>query len=278
MKQYAELLTDVLLTGNRRETRSGQVISTFKRDIQFDLRKGLPLITGKKLPMKSVIGELLWFLNGETDLPALRYRSNLAHDAWTIWTPDCQRWNPKGDDLGKIYGSQWRTFGTDDFNYDQITDIVDQMMLDPTSRYMVQCSWNVKDIYDGKMALPPCHMAFQVYVEGEYFDLDWTQRSVDVFLGLPFNIASYALLMHILGRLTGLKPRYLYGSLKDVHVYDKHIPMVQEYLARELTEQTCGIELPDFTTLDELDKFTARDFVITDYNPQPAIKAPLEVG
>lgn len=291
MKQLHILMNEILNYGQRRETRSGDVLSVFRRDFEWDMRKGLPFPMSKKLAFNAVVGELLWFINGDTDLGTLREYTGLPEDAWTIWSDDCKRWNSsarrKGmdpTDLGKLYGHQWRRFGEDLANgfdgVDQLANLIYNMKNSPTSRYLIVQAYNPVDIFEEEMALPPCHTGFQVYVDIETgeFDLDWTQRSSDIFLGAPFNIASYAMLMIILSKLTGLRPRYLFGSLKDTHIYTAHIPAVREQLSREETECNAWIELPEFSKLEDLSTLTAKDFILHDYNPQSAIKAPLLVG
>ena len=284
MKQLHDLMQDILDNGKERSTRSGKVLSVFRRDFTHDMRTGMPFTMTKRLAFKSMMGELLWFLNGETDLTSLRKRSCLPEDSWTIWSNDCDRWNGvKGaDECGNLYGHQWINFGETDYGcgVDQISNLINKMKNDPCSRYMLVQAYNPMEVQFDEMALPPCHTGFQVYVDkdtGE-FDLDWNQRSVDVFLGLPFNIASYAMLMVILGELTGLTPRYLYGSLKDTHIYVDHLPAVLEQLSREITECTAKVTFPKIDSLLDLKTLTAEDFILTDYNPQPAIKAPLSVG
>lgn len=294
MKQTHNLMHDILLKGQRRETRSGVVYSVFRREIVHDMRISFPAPTTKKLMFNAMVGEGLWFANGDTCLGSLRVYSNLAEDAWTIWSNDCKRWHSKGDiqdaegniipkdDLGKLYGDQWRDFGGSNSveGVDQLQNLVDKMKNDPNSRYMIVQAYNPYDIADNAMALPPCHTGFQVYVDRETgeFDLDWTQRSVDVFLGLPFNIASYGWLMCVLGSITGLTPRFLYGSLKDTHIYESHLEAVGTQLSRIPSDKPCQLIMPSIKSLDDLKHLTAADFSLTDYDPMPAIKAPLSVG
>lgn len=295
MKQLHDLMIDILCNGQVRDTRSGKVRSVFRREFTHDMRKGLPLPMTKKLAWEPMMGELLWFLNGETDLPSLRHYSCLSKDAWTIWTNDCERWHSRGsprldsegeevpkDDLGKLYGHQWRRFGetAEEVGVDQLANLVKNMKSSPTSRYLIVQAYNPYDIYWDDMVLPPCHTGFQVYVDIETreFDLNWTQRSVDVALGLPFNIASYAMLMAILGELTGLKPRYLYGDLKDTHLYEAHLPGIYEQLIREPRECTAKLNMPGIDSLSQLKYMTADNFRLTGYDPDPAIKMPLLVG
>lgn len=193
MKQYQLLLKKILVANTSkegvhfdRETRSGDVASIFGEHLEFDLRKGFPAVTTKSLPFKAVVGELLWFLNGEHTLESLRHRSEIKEGTWTIWTQDCERWNnakgtPESDNLGNVYGKLWREFGGET---DQITNLVNRIKEDPMSRYHIVNAWDAKAIDNKEMALPPCHMMFQVFVTPEGFmDLMWYQRSVDAFLG-----------------------------------------------------------------------------------------------
>lgn len=293
MKQLQQLMHDICLSGQRRETRSGVVHSVFRREFTHDMRTGFPATTGKKLAFKAMVGEGLWFTNGDTCLSSLRHYSNLSADAWTIWSNDCARWHsiprfydngnvvPK-DDLGALYGDQWRDYGgtESEEGVDQLQNLIDKMKDDPNSRYMIVQAYNPSDVNSDAAALPPCHTGFQVYVDRETgeFDLDWTQRSVDVFLGLSFNIASYAWLMCVLGSITGLTPRFLYGSLKDTHIYDAHMEGVTEYLSRTIGDDVCHLVMPKIDNLYDLGGLTAADFSLSNYNPQGAIKAPLSVG
>lgn len=285
MKQLKDLMLDVAFNGQERRTRSGDVLGVFRRDFVHDMREGLPFPMTKKLAFKAMIGELLWFMSGKCDLKSLRKFSGLSDDAWTIWTNDYKRWIPDGNNeesLGKLYGHQWRNYGGTDTTKgtDQLANLIFHMMNSETSRYLIVNAYNPKDISEGEVALPPCHMGFQVYIDvvtGE-FDLDWTQRSVDVFLGLPFNIASYGVLMTILGHMTGLKPRFLYGSLKDTHIYKNHLPAVYTQLKREVRPCTAKLTLPEILSLQDICNLTADDFKLENYNPDPAIKAPLSVG
>lgn len=291
MKQYLSLMKSVLRDGEIRDTRSGQVIGTFGNLIEFDLRERFPAITTKSLAFKAMMGELLWFLNGETTLAELKHRTGLSEDAWTIWTNDCERWHKTQerpydeDDLGRVYGSQWRmwrNYEGDALPFDQIAHVVEQIKKDPRSRYHVVSAWNVADIRNDEMALPPCHMMFQLYVsEHGYLDLIWYQRSCDVFLGLPFNIASYAALMVIIGQLTGLTPRYLKGMIGDTHVYSAHREACMTQLLREPHECRTVLvkkDLEPITDLEDLTTLTADDFQLVDYTHDEPIRAPLLVG
>ncbi len=279
MKQYLDLLADVIHTGKARETRSGTTISVFKRDFEHDMRTGFPVPTTKHFAFNAMVGEALWFLNGLTDLPSLRRFSCLEPKAWTIWTNDCKRWHAglerefESEDCGLLYGHQWRNLD----GMDQIANLIADMMHNPTSRYMLVQSYNPVTRHRDESCLPACHTGFQVYVDGEFFDLDWTQRSVDVGLGLPFNVASYALVMKVLEKITGLTPRFLSGSLKDVHVYKDHLPGLKEQLLRE-PHTLPEIVMPEISSLADLKTLTASDFSLTEYEPHKPIKMPLSVG
>lgn len=284
MHRLQSLMADVMCNGWDRTTRSGEVRSVFHRTFKHDMRSSFPAVTCKPLAWKAMVGELLWFLNGETDIDSLRHRSNIAEGKWTIWSNDKTRWHETGDrgvpeeSLGKLYGEQWRSFGTD--NVDQIANLIKTMKEDPSSRYMIVQAFDPQVVSRGEAALPPCHTGFQVYVDintGE-FDLDWTQRSVDVFLGLPFNIASYATLMLIISELTGLTPRYLIGSLKDTHIYHAHMDQVEEYTKRIPIPSSLKITMPAINSLDDLKGLTAEDFKIENYESHPKLSAPLLVG
>lgn len=203
MRNYQNLMAKVLEHGEERTTRSGDVIGLFGENLEFDLRKGFPAITTKKLAFKSVVGELLWFLNGDTTLSSLKKYTGLKEDAWTIWTDDCERWHNKRkndynlntlipeisyeelydtDDLGKLYGYQWRSFNG---YVDQIANLIEGLQDNPYSRYHIVSAWNPSDIGEDSMTLPACHNFFQCYVSNEgYLDLIWNQRSSDVLLGL----------------------------------------------------------------------------------------------
>ncbi len=292
MKNYKHLIARILLNGQECDTRSGKTFGIFGETLEFDLSEGFPAITSKKLMFKSVIGELLWFLNGETCLPSLRHRSNLSKDQWTIWSDDCSRWHSSGkvpeelfgvgldESLGYIYGTQWREFGSEG-QIDQIKNLIYGLISDPHSRYHLVTAWNPEDF--GKMALPPCHHTFQCYVRKEkdgerYLDLMWHQRSVDVFLGLPFNIASYAALTHILAKITGLKAGRLKATLGDTHIYENHLDAINKLLDNE-THDLSEIKLPEnLNCLDDIEKLTANDFELINYKHSGQIKAKLSVG
>ncbi len=289
MHQYQNLLKAIIVQNTQedgvhfdRETRSGDTAAIFGANLSFDLRKGFPIVTTKRVPFKAVAGELLWFLNKGSSLSSLRYRSDIEEGAWTIWTQDCERWNKArgteaSDDLGDVYGVQWR----DCNGVDQIANLVERIKKDPMSRYHIVNAWNVEAIDNDEMALPPCHMMFQVFCSHDgYMDLMWTQRSVDAFLGLPFNIASYGMLLTMLAQATGYRPRHLKASLGDVHIYADHFDQVLELLDREPMALP-RLKLPkvlDKTNFFQYLDTTAKDWELIDYVSHAAIKAPLLVG
>ena len=297
MKQYQELLRKILSENTNsegvvqfdRDTRSGKTCGIFGEQLSFDMRDGFPIVTTKYVPFKSVVGEALWFLNGENTLTQLRYRSEIKKDTWTIWSNDHARWNKSWgteelDDLGNIYGSQWRGWydAETDTRVDQISDLILRIKEDPMSRYHVVSAWNVADIKSDRMALPACHNMFQVYVTHDgYMDLIWNQRSADALLGVPFNIASYGFILTILAKATGYTARMLKVSLGDVHIYQNHYQQVLELLSRNPKDLPTKLQLPKVS--DDSDFFeyiskTASAYSLVGYNFHPAIKAPLSVG
>lgn len=290
MQSYKDILTgvlkhNVLEDGSllMRPTRSGNVVSAFDFKFKHNMQEGFPAVTTKKLQFNAVIGELLWFLAGKTDLDSLRHYSNIEDGEWTIWTQDAERFGGEGNkELGKIYGSQWRNFGGDDFEQgvDQIKNLIHSLKYDPTSRYHIVSAWNPNVIHE--IALPSCHMFFQCYVDIDqhgykYLDLKWYQRSVDSFLGLPFNIASYGALLVFLAKLSGCMPRWLIGDLGDTHIYEQHLPQVQTLLAREPLALP-AFKFPRFTSLEELLSYTANDFHLINYENHGILKGKLTVG
>lgn len=284
MNQLQSLMKHIIEFGEHRETRSGLTQSVFDPiPLVWNLQREFPVTNAKKLPWKAMVGELLWFLNGETTIPELRKRSNL--DEWkdTIWCPDSKRWG--SPELGLIYGYQWRELTrwcnhTDQhLEIDQIANLIDGIKSDPYGRRHIVSSWNVFDIDAGHMALEPCHCFFQCYVSNDgYLDIKWYQRSWDVFLGAPFNISSYALLLMILAELTGLKPRKLSVSVGDAHIYQNQMKAVNEYLTRRPKNPKFKFDMPKIETLEDLKSLTAEDFPVTSYTSQGTIKAPVSVG
>lgn len=288
MIQLQSLMKFIKEFGELRDTRSGMTYSVFDPiPMVWDLRKEFPVTNAKKLAWKAMVGELLWFLNGETTIPELRKRTGLAPDKKTIWCPDGERWG--SDDLGKIYGHQWRKL-TRKLTYahqfteglvkvDQIANLVDGIKNNPYGRRHIVSAWNATDIDEGFLALESCHCFFQCYVSNDgYLDLKWYQRSWDVFLGAPFNISSYALLLMILADLTGLKPRKLSVSVGDAHIYVNQMKAVDEYLTRRPKNPHFDFTMPKIEALEDLQNLTAEDFPVAKYVSQGTIKAPVSVG
>jgi len=276
MHEYLDVLYDVLGFGSVRETRTGKVVGLFDVNITHELPEGFPLLTTKKLKLSNIIGEALWFLSGSTNLDDLKHYSDLKEDAWTIWTNDAERWGGEGNaDLGALYGNQWRNYNNQ--GVDQIQNVIKSIKEDPMSRYHIVNSWNPIVQRDNSAALMPCHVMFQLYIQDGVMDLKWVQRSVDCFLGLPYNIASYSFILMILAKLTGYEAGTLTGTFGDTHIYSNHINQVEEILSRE-PRALPDLVLPEFDTLDELLTFTAKDFKLYNYDPYPAIKAKLSVG
>lgn len=276
---YNQLINQVQTQGRVRGDRTGTgTTSIFSSQIVIPcVEDEFPLITGKKIAWDSVVGELLWFINGETTIPDLKYRTygDYYSDRWTIWTPNYEKQGALlGYDrgyCGPIYGSQWRDYNEDDI--DQLQDTINMIKTDPESRRLLVTAWNpsAKDA----MILPPCHWAFEFYVDGEYLNCKWHQRSVDVFLGLPFNIVSYALLLKIVAKITGYKAGTLIGDLTNVHIYNDHREQVEELLSRQPMSCNPVVEMPDIKSLDDLSWSTADDFKLTGYESHPTIKAKM---
>ena len=281
------LYEHILEHGEERDTRTGKVYSTWNNNLEFDLREGFPAVTSKKLAWTPVVGELLWFLSGSQHLSGLKYYTfnDMNADKWTIWTDDAERWGD-GNFVGHLYPHQWRNFGDRSAGFeegtDQIKDLIDRLQHEPFRRDHIVMAWNPYDIEHNLMALKPCHLGFQCYVtkDGE-LNLHWFQRSVDSFLGLPFNIASYALLTHLLAHWCGLKVGKLSCWLGDTHIYDNHIDAVKTFLNNPRFKE-CRLELPDVCdSLDEtLENVTALNFKnsLIGYESMGPIKAPLSVG
>ena len=264
MRQYLDLLRDVLENGSDRPDRTGTgTRSVFGRQMRFDLSKGFPLLTTKKLHIKSIVYELLWFLRGETNVRWLQERGVRI---WNEWADE------KGD-LGPVYGSQWRSWpdghgGT----IDQIRNVVASINTKPDSRRHIVTAWNPAEIED--MALPPCHCLFQFYVADGRLSCQLYQRSGDLFLGIPFNIASYALLTQMMAQVTGLEPGEFVHSMGDVHIYHNHFDQVRLQLTRSPKPLPRLTINPDKTDIFD---FEFEDFMITGYDPEPTIKAEIAV-
>jgi thymidylate synthase len=264
MKQYHDLLKHILDNGAQKHDRTGTgTISVFGYQLRFDLREGFPLVTTKKVHMKSIVHELLWFLKGETNIAYLREH---GVNIWNEWADE------KGE-LGPVYGKQWRSWeGADGKVIDQVSWLVDEIKKNPDSRRLIISAWNVADL--PKMALMPCHSLFQFYVANGKLSCQLYQRSADVFLGVPFNIASYALLTLMIAQVCGLEAGDFIHSFGDVHVYNNHIEQVKLQLSRE------PYPLPRMklnSSVDDLFSFRYEDFELQDYQCHPGIKAPVAV-
>ncbi len=264
MKQYLDLLSHVMEHGIEKRDRTGTgTLSTFGYQMRFDLSEGFPLMTTKKLHLKSILYELLWFLSGSTNV---RY---LQEKGVRIWN----EWADADGNLGPIYGYQWRSWpAADGRTIDQVSAVVDSIKRNPDSRRHIISAWNAGEIE--KMALPPCHILFQFYVAGDRLSCQLYQRSADIFLGVPFNIASYALLTLMMAQVTGYKPGEFIHTLGDAHIYLNHIDQVSLQLTRDPRP------LPRMIVNKEVDnilEFKYEDFVLADYNPHPAIKGEISV-
>jgi len=264
MKQYLDLMRHVRDNGTRKEDRTGTgTVSVFGYQMRFDLADGFPLVTTKKLHLRSIIHELLWFLQGDTNI---RY---LHDNNVTIW----DEWADENGDLGPVYGYQWRSWPTADGRHiDQISQVVDQIRNNPDSRRIIVSAWNVADV--DNMALPPCHALFQFYVAGGRLSCQLYQRSADIFLGVPFNIASYALLLQMMAQVTGLEAGEFVHTFGDAHLYLNHLEQTDLQLSREPRALPRMLLNPD---VQDLFAFTFDDFELQDYDPHPHIKAPVAV-
>ena len=264
MREYLGLLERVLAEGARKSDRTGTgTLSVFGHQTRFDLASGFPLVTTKKVHVRSVVAELLWFLRGETNVAWLR-----EHGV-TIW----DEWADAAGELGPVYGYQWRSWPAPDGEHiDQLAAVVEQLRSDPHSRRHVVSAWNVADI--PRMALAPCHTMFQFYVADDRLSCQLYQRSADVFLGVPFNIASYSLLTHMVAQVTGLAVGDFVHTLGDAHLYLNHLDQAREQLTREPR----GLpELELDPACRELDAFDLDSIKVTGYDPHPPIKAPIAV-
>jgi len=264
MKQYIDLLNRVLTEGVHKEDRTGTgTVSVFGHQMRFNMEDGFPCLTTKKLHLKSIIHELLWFLNGDTNI---KY---LTDNGVRIWN----EWADEHGDLGHIYGYQWRSWP--DYNgghIDQITDAVNAIKKNPDSRRIIVSAWNVADIPN--MNLPPCHAFFQFYVADGKLSLQLYQRSADIFLGVPFNIASYALLLQMMAQVTGLKAGDFVHTLGDAHIYTNHMEQVKLQLSREPRPLPTMRINPD---IKDIFSFSFSDFELIDYDPHPHIKGIVAV-
>jgi len=264
VQQYLALLRHVLDHGTRKDDRTGTgTLSVFGYQMRFDLTAGFPVLTTKKLHLRSIIHELLWFLRGDTNIRYLR------DNGVTIW----DEWADDNGDLGPVYGAQWRGWAAPNGRHiDQIADVIAQIRSQPDSRRLMVSAWNPADV--PSMALPPCHALFQFYVAGGKLSCQLYQRSADIFLGIPFNIASYALLTMMVAHVTGYQPGEFVHTLGDAHLYVNHLEQARTQLARQPRPLPAMRLNPEKT---EIDSFVYDDFELLNYDPYPAIKAPVAV-
>ncbi|WP_162426378.1 thymidylate synthase [Pontibacter pudoricolor] len=264
MKQYLDLMQHILDNGVKKEDRTGTgTLSVFGYQMRFNLAEGFPLVTTKKVHLKSIIHELLWFLKGETNIAYLK------ENGVSIW----DEWADENGNLGPVYGSQWRSWPTPDGRHiDQITQVVNQLKNNPDSRRIIVSAWNVAEIEN--MKLPPCHAFYQFYVAEGKLSCQLYQRSADVFLGVPFNIASYALLVLMMAQVTGLEPGEFIWTGGDTHLYTNHLEQSKLQLTREPRQLPAMVINPD---VKDIFDFKFEDFELVNYNPHPGIKAPVAV-
>ncbi len=264
MQQYLDLMAHVRKHGVRKDDRTGTgTVSVFGHQMRFDLSAGFPLVTTKKLHLRSIIYELLWFIRGETNVKYLR------DNRVTIW----DEWADAQGELGPVYGAQWRSWpARDGSTIDQLADVVARIRKNPDSRRLIVTAWNPADV--DKMALPPCHCLFQFYVAEGRLSCQLYQRSADIFLGVPFNIASYALLTHMVAQVTGLKAGEFIHTLGDAHLYRNHLEQADEQLRRKPMAPPRLVIKRDIKSLDD---FRYEDFEIAGYEAHPHIAAPVAV-
>ena len=264
MRQYLDLLDHVIKTGSEKSDRTGTgTLSIFGYQMRFNLGKGFPLLTTKKLHLKSIIHELLWFISGDTNT---KYLNDNGVRIWNEWAD-------KDGNLGPIYGYQWRSWPADGGRkIDQLSEVINSIKKSPDSRRHIVSAWNVGEL--GKMALPPCHIMFQFYVAGGKLSCHLYQRSADIFIGVPFNIASYSLLTLMVAKVTGLQPGDFVHTLGDAHIYLNHLEQVKLQLTRE------AYKLPEMKinpAVDDISKFGYDDFILTEYISHPNIKGDISV-
>ncbi len=264
MRLYLDLMRQILEHGTRKSDRTGTgTLSVFGAQLRFDLNAGFPLLTTKKVHLKSIVHELLWFLKGETNV---RY---LKENGVSIW----DEWTDENGELGPVYGYQWRSWPAPDGRHiDQIAQVLEQLRTNPDSRRMIVSAWNVADL--DKMALMPCHAFFQFYVANGRLSCQLYQRSADIFLGVPFNIASYALLTMMVAQVAGLKLGDFVHTFGDTHLYLNHLDQAREQLSREPRKLPVMKLNP---AVKDLFAFEYKDFRLEDYEPHPAIRAPVAV-
>ena len=264
MKQFHDLIKTVLEKGVKKSDRTGTgTISYFGYQMRFDLTDGFPLLTTKKLHTKSIIHELLWFLQGSTNIKYLK------ENGVSIW----DEWADENGELGPVYGKQWRKWESNDGRViDQVSQLIEQIKKNPDSRRLIVSAWNVADV--DKMKLPPCHSLFQFYVANGKLSCQLYQRSADVFLGVPFNIASYALLLMMVAQVCDLQPGEFVHTFGDAHIYQNHMEQVNELLTRDFRPLPQMKLNPDVKNIFD---FKFSDFELLNYNPHPSIKAPIAV-
>jgi thymidylate synthase len=275
-KQYLDLMKNILYKNNVKPSRNSTVISSFGEKMTFDLREGFPLLTTKRMPFKTILRELLWFVKGSTSNKDLNDKN--VH----IWDANASKeflesrgLNYEEGELGPVYGFQWRRFGADyndknSIGVDQLQNVIDLINNDPTSRRIILSAWNPCDL--DKMALPPCHVMIQFSIDNEFLDAQLYQRSGDMFLGVPFNIASYSILLHIIGSITGYTPRYFHHVLGDAHIYINHIDAIGEQIHR-IPNNFPKLKLTKkFTDINNINE---DDFILENYNHYPTIKADM---
>ena len=262
MKQYLDLMRLVKESGTKKEDRTG-TLSIFGHQMRFDLEEGFPLLTTKKVHLKSIIHELLWFLQGSTNIKYLK------ENGVSIW----DEWADERGELGPVYGSQWRSWPVNEKeSIDQISQVIDQIKNNPDSRRLIVSAWNVSVVED--MALPPCHTLFQFYVADGKLSCQLYQRSADIFLGVPFNIASYALLVLMIAKVCDLKPGDFVHTLGDAHLYLNHLDQVDEQLSRT-PKKLPVMKITNDT--DNIFDLKYEDFSLEEYNPDPHISAPVAI-
>ncbi len=263
MRQYLDVLQDILDNGTKKEDRTGTgTISVFGRQMRFNLEKGFPLVTTKKIHLKSIIYELLWFIKGDTNI---KY---LTNNGVRIWNP----WADEKGELGKIYGYQWRSWTAEKRNIDQLKSVIKSLKENPNSRRHIVSAWNVGDLEE--MALPPCHILFQFYVADGKLSCQLYQRSADMFIGVPFNIASYSLLTMMMAQVTGYKLGDFIHTIGDAHIYSNHVEQVKTQLCRKPEKLP---EMKINQNIKDLFMFQYSDFQLLNYKTHPHIKADVAV-
>ena len=288
MKQYIQALEHILENGKQRDDRTGiGTKGVFGYQMRFNLRNSFPAVTTKKLAWKSVVSELLWFLEGSTDerrLAEIHFGKTRKEviDKKTIWTANANKQgvelghtnNETQKELGPVYGKQWRSWGKDVGGEDQIRKIISDLKTNPNSRRHIESAWNVDKLEE--MALPPCHTMFQFHIQDKELSCHLYQRSADMFLGVPFNIASYSLLVYIFSEILNLTPGDFIWTGGDCHIYNNHLEQVREQVKREPL-QPPKIQIPKLRSIEDVLSSTPKDYRLIDYSPMESIKAPMAV-